>query len=142
MPPKKRLNSQSRKSEKKIIKVLYPNHMHIFLRRRKHQQSFKNNPWKTVRGVADTRYPLSIPLISFLAKKDSVRKLKRQKTSRPKGNDRSHVSNIPRSNMVFSALKAGNFKVNCPLWPNFEHTVSNFMPAQVTCKFHKDTIKN
>ena len=64
------------------------------------------------------------------------------KTSRPKGNACSLESNMPRrSNMVFSAIKAGNSKVNSPLWPNCE-CLWDFMPAQVICKFHKDQIKN
>ena len=47
-------------------------------------------------------------------------KLAANKTSRPKGNDRSPESNMPRSNMLFLAIKAGNAKVNNPLWPNFK----------------------
>ena len=43
-------------------------------------------------------------------------------TSRPKGNDLSPESYMPRrSNMVFSAIKIGNTKVQSPLSPNFEH---------------------
>ena len=68
--------------------------------------------------------------------------MNRLKTSRPKDNDCSPESNMPRrSNIIFSAIKAGNSKVNSPLWPNFEH-MWDFMPAQVICKFHKDPKKN
>ena len=35
-------------------------------------------------------------------------------TSSPKGNDRSPESNVPRSNVVFSAIKANHSKVNSP----------------------------
>ena len=63
------------------------------------------------------------------------------KTSRSKGNDRSPDSNMPwRSNMIFSAMKASNSKVNSPRWPNFEY-MGDFTSAQITCKFHKDPIK-
>ena len=52
-----------------------------------------------------------------------------------KGNDLSPESKTPRrSNMVISAIKAGNSKENSPLWPNFEQV--RFMPAQVICKYH------
>ena len=62
-------------------------------------------------------------------------------TSHPKGNDRSPESNMPRrSNIVFSAIKAGNSKVKSPLWPNFER-LWDFMPPHVVCKFYKDPIK-
>ena len=38
--------------------------------------------------------------------------VRRLRTSNPKGNDRSPVSNVPRSNVVFSA-----FKANHSTWP-------------------------
>ena len=38
----------------------------------------------------------------------------RCETSSPKGNDRSPESNVPRSNVVFSAIKANHSKVNSP----------------------------
>ena len=54
---KKRLSSQSRKSEKKLSIIPKPHaHLHSM---QKTSAKFENNQWKTVRGVAPTRYPLS-----------------------------------------------------------------------------------
>ena len=37
-----------------------------------------------------------------------------QRFASSKGKDRSHESNVPRSNVVFSAIKANHLKVNGP----------------------------
>ena len=52
----KRTKFTKQKKWEKIIKGLYPNHMHIFIPCWKHR-IFQNNLWKTVKGVAPTRYP-------------------------------------------------------------------------------------
>ena len=46
-----------------------------------------------------------------------------------------------RPNIVFSALKASNSKVNGPIWPEFE-LIRDVMPVLVTCKFEEDSIKS
>ena len=79
-------------------------------------------------------------IINCLYRKLGYRYTKIQ-TSCPKGNNPSPESNMhKRSNMVFSAIKAYNSKVNSPLCLNFEH-MWDFIPAQVICKFHEDPIK-
>ena len=41
----------------------------------------------------------------------------------------------------FSTLKVSNSKANIPIWPEIE-LIRVFKPVLVTCKFHKDPIKN
>ena len=63
--------------------TLYPNHMHIFIPCRKHQ----NNRWKNVRHVAPTRYPVDFHLKCQLNINKSIENLI---PSRPRNSQMSY----------------------------------------------------
>ena len=78
---KKRLSSQSRRSEKNNQSIIPKPHAHLHSML-KTSAVFQNNWWKTVRGVVPTRYPLSLHFdsISYWKKTKFTKQKKWEKT--------------------------------------------------------------
>ena len=80
----KRLSSQSRKHEKNNQSIIPKPHAHLHSML-KTSAMFQNNWWKTVRGVAPTRYPLSIHFDSISYRKKT--KFTKQKSEKKQSKD-------------------------------------------------------
>ena len=77
---KKEPKFTKQKKWEKLIKVLYQNYMYEHLHSMlKTSTMFQNNSWKTVRGVAPTRYPLSIHFDSISCQKNETKFTKEKK---------------------------------------------------------------
>ena len=122
---KKKTKFTKQKKWEKIIKVLYQNHMHIFIPCWKTSAMFQNNLWKTVRGVAPTRYPLSIHIDSISYRKQT--KFTKQKKCIKK---KRRIISKPHAHLHSMQKTSEKFQNN--LWK----TVRGVAPTRYPVYFH------